>query len=142
MSDRTQDQLLRVLLVASALIFIFGIGALMRLWPAGFAWTPGQAEYELMFVAVCATLGVFLLGASREPGRHCWYWRRGQHSPRWTNSAPRRRRARATGTALRPYFFSNLRSQTRLSLRVASEIAPDGSRWKIQVVPPAWKASG
>ena len=70
MSNRIHNQILRVLLVATGLIFIFGIGALMRLWPAGFAWTPGQSEYELMFVAVYATLGVFLLLASREPGRH------------------------------------------------------------------------
>jgi FtsH-binding integral membrane protein len=70
MSNHTKNQLLRAVLVATGLIFIFGIGALMRLWPAGFAWTPGQSEYELMFVAVYATLGVFLLLASRAPERH------------------------------------------------------------------------
>jgi hypothetical protein len=70
MSNHTKNQLLRAVLVATGLIFIFGIGALMRLWPAGFAWTPGQSEYEVMFVAVYATLGVFLLLASRAPERH------------------------------------------------------------------------
>jgi hypothetical protein len=70
MSNRTQSQVLRILLIATGLIFIFGIGTLMRVWPAGFAWTPGQSEYELMFVAVYATLGVFLLLASRAPERH------------------------------------------------------------------------
>jgi len=33
-----------------------------------FAWTPSQPEYEQMFVAVCANLGIFLLLASRAPG--------------------------------------------------------------------------
>jgi hypothetical protein len=70
MSNQTQNRFLRILLVATGLIFIFGIGTLMRVWPAGFAWTPGQSEYELMFVAVYATLGVFLLIASRAPERH------------------------------------------------------------------------
>lgn len=70
MSNHTQTQLLRVALVATGLIFIFGIAALMRLWPSGFAWTPGQSEYELMFVSVYATLGMFLLVASRSPERH------------------------------------------------------------------------
>ena len=70
MSHQTQNRALSILLIASGLIFTFGIGALMRLWPAGFAWTPGQSEYELMFVAVYATLGVFLLIASRAPDQH------------------------------------------------------------------------
>jgi len=61
---------LRVALVVTGVIFIAGIGTLMRVWPAGFAWTPGQGEYELMFVGMYATLGVFLLIASREPESH------------------------------------------------------------------------
>lgn len=70
MSASTRDRALRTILVVSGIVFIFGIGTLMRAWPAGFAWTPGQHEYELMFVAVYATLGVFLLLASRAPRRH------------------------------------------------------------------------
>lgn len=70
MSEATRDRSLRIMLVSSGLIFIFGIATLMRAWPAGFAWTPGQSEYELMFVGVYATLGVFLLLASRAPERH------------------------------------------------------------------------
>lgn len=54
----------------SGVIFIFGIALLMRFWPAGFAWTPSQPEYEQMFVGVYATLGIFLLLASRDPGRY------------------------------------------------------------------------
>lgn len=67
MFDDTRDRYLRNILVATGLVFILGIGTLMRVWPAGFAWTPGQGEYELMFVSVYATLGAFLLLASRDP---------------------------------------------------------------------------
>lgn len=70
MSEVTRDRYLRIALVATGLVFIFGIAVLMRVWPAGFAWTPGQGEYELMFVAVYETLGVFLILASRAPERH------------------------------------------------------------------------
>lgn len=66
----TRDRILRTILVASGLVFIFGIATLMRAWPAGFAWTPGQSEYEMMFVSVYATLGIFLLLASRAPERY------------------------------------------------------------------------
>lgn len=43
---------------------------LMHLWPSGWAWTPAQSEYEQMIVGVYATLGVFLLWASRRPEAH------------------------------------------------------------------------
>lgn len=43
---------------------------LMQLWPSGWAWTPGQHEYEQMIVGVYATLGVFLLLAARRPEAH------------------------------------------------------------------------
>lgn len=70
MSHTYSDRALRVALAATGIIFIAGIGTLMRVWPGGFAWTPGQGEYELMFVGVYATLGVFLLIASRHPASH------------------------------------------------------------------------
>jgi len=70
MSEATRDRSLRALLVTAGLVFIFGVAALMRFWPAGFAWTPDQAEYRQMFVAVYVTLGIFLLLASREPAQH------------------------------------------------------------------------
>ena len=70
MFDSAENRPARTLLIVIGLVFIFGIGALMRLWPAGFAWTPGQIEYEVMFLGVYATLGVFLLIASRAPTEH------------------------------------------------------------------------
>jgi hypothetical protein len=56
-------------------LFVFGILALllyplMLFWPSGWAWMPGQHEYELMMVGIYATLGVFLIWASREPEAH------------------------------------------------------------------------
>jgi hypothetical protein len=64
-------QYLRIALIFIGLIFIFGIYLLMNvIWPAGWRWQPNQAEYELMVLGVYATLGVFLLIASRNPMRH------------------------------------------------------------------------
>jgi len=56
-------------------LFVFGIVALllyplMLFWPSGWAWTPGQHEYEQMMSGIYATLGVFLIWASREPEAH------------------------------------------------------------------------
>jgi hypothetical protein len=61
-------RILRVALVVVGLIFIFGVYPLMMaLWPSGWRWTPNQPEYEQMILGVYATLGVFLLIASRNP---------------------------------------------------------------------------
>ncbi len=59
----------------SVSLLIFGVAfvlvyPLMRLWPSGWAWTPGQSEYEQMIVGIYATLGVFLIWASRRPEAH------------------------------------------------------------------------
>ena len=43
---------------------------LMKLWPSGWAWKPPQSEYEQMIVGIYATLGVFLIVASRKPEDH------------------------------------------------------------------------
>ena len=56
-------------------LIVFGITALlfyplMLFWPSGWAWTPGQHEYEQMMVGIYATLGVFLIWAAREPEAH------------------------------------------------------------------------
>jgi len=62
---------LRVALVVVGLIFIVGVYPLMMsLWPSGWRWQPNQPEYEQMILGVYATLGVFLLIASRNPLRH------------------------------------------------------------------------
>lgn len=61
-------------MLRSALV-VFGIAfllvyPLMQVWPSGWAWQPGQYEYEQMIVGIYATLGVFLLWASRKPTAH------------------------------------------------------------------------
>ena len=62
---------LRIALVLVGLIFIFGVYPLMMaLWPSGWRWSPNQPQYEQMILGVYATLGVFLLIASRNPLRH------------------------------------------------------------------------
>lgn len=69
MSERRQ-QYLKIALVVFGLIFLVGIFPLMRVWPSGWAWTPEQAEYQVMILGVYATLGVFLILAARNPLAH------------------------------------------------------------------------
>ena len=66
---KAQQPLSTVLLVFG-LVFIFGVWPLMMFWPAAWQWQPSQPEYEQMFVGVYATLGVFLVLASRNPAQH------------------------------------------------------------------------
>jgi hypothetical protein len=68
MSD-SRLQYLRVALVVFGLIFMSLIG-LMTIWPAGWRWQPSQPEYEQMIMGVYATLGMFLIIASRNPLQH------------------------------------------------------------------------
>jgi uncharacterized protein DUF6632 len=67
----TRLRYLRVVLVVVGLIFIVGVYPLMMAWwPAGWRWQPNQPHYEQMILGVYATLGVFLIMASRNPLRH------------------------------------------------------------------------
>jgi hypothetical protein len=68
MTDSRQ-QALRIALVVFGIAFLL-VYPLMIVWPSGWAWQPGQYEYEQMIVGIYATLGVFLLRASRNPGAH------------------------------------------------------------------------
>lgn len=60
---------LRIALVVVGIAFLL-IYPLIRIWPAGWAWQPGQAEDQQMISSIYATLGVFLLWASRKPEAH------------------------------------------------------------------------
>ena len=64
-SDRTKH--LRIALLVVGLIFIFGIYPLTIVWPSGWSWHTGHSDYLQMILGVYATLGVFLLLASRNP---------------------------------------------------------------------------
>jgi len=59
---------LRVALVVVGLIFLLAVYPLTILWPAGWVWhNAGQSFYLQMILGIYATLGVFLLIASRDP---------------------------------------------------------------------------
>ena len=70
MSDANRLFFLRIALIVIGLTFIFGIYTLGVVWPSGWAWGQGHSHYLMMIIAVYATLGVFLLIASRNPYAH------------------------------------------------------------------------
>ena len=65
---------LRVALRLVGLTFIVGIYTLVVVWPSGWSWHTGHSphlpHYLQMMLGVYATLGVFLLIASRNPLAH------------------------------------------------------------------------
>lgn len=71
MIEANRIKYLRVALLAVGVIFIFGIYSLVMIWPSGWAWHSGPSHslphYLQMILGVYATLGVFLLIASRNP---------------------------------------------------------------------------
>jgi hypothetical protein len=84
MTDSDRVKYLRILLVVVGVIFIAGIYPLTIIWPSGWAWNTGQSEYLQMILGIYATLGVFLLIASRDPLKHrslIWFtvWSSGVH---------------------------------------------------------------
>jgi len=58
---------LRIALLAVGVIFIAGIYPLTIVWPSGWSWHTGRSDYLQMILGLYATLGVFLLLASRKP---------------------------------------------------------------------------
>src|SRR6478735_2263441 len=64
-----RQQGLQIALVIFGVAFLL-VYPLMIIWPSGWVWQPGQHEYEQMIVGIYATLGVFLLWASRRPEAH------------------------------------------------------------------------
>jgi len=61
---------LRTALLVVGLIFLLGIYPLSRIWPSGWSWGAGHSHYLMMILGVYATLGVFLIIASRDPLAH------------------------------------------------------------------------
>lgn len=71
MSNTDRNKYLRIALVIVGLIFIFGIWPLTVVWPSGWAWhATGRSDYLEMILGLYATLGVFLIIASRNPLAH------------------------------------------------------------------------
>lgn len=65
-----KQKYLSIALFVFGLIFVVGIYPLMMTWESGWRWFPAQTEYEQMILGVYATLGVFLMLASRNPSEH------------------------------------------------------------------------
>ena len=70
MNKSTHLRNLKLALIVFGLIFTFAVYPLTLFWPSGWAWHTGQSEYLTMIIAIYATLGVFLLLASRDPLQH------------------------------------------------------------------------
>jgi len=70
MTESGRIKYLRFALLGVGVIFIFGIYPLTILWPSGWSWHTGQSDYLQMILGIYATLGVFLLLASRNPLAH------------------------------------------------------------------------
>ena len=69
-SDANRVRYLRVALVVVGLIFVFGVYTLGVVWPSGWTWGHGHSLYLMMILGVYATLGIFLLIASKNPIAH------------------------------------------------------------------------
>jgi hypothetical protein len=66
-----RENLLKIVLILAGLIFTLGVyPSMMYFWPSGWRWQPNQPEYEQMILGIYATLGIFLLIASRNPAAH------------------------------------------------------------------------
>ena len=71
MADTARIKYLGVALQAVGVIFIVGIYSFVVIWPSGWSWHSGAPHhlphYLQMILGVYATLGIFLLIASRNP---------------------------------------------------------------------------
>jgi len=71
MSEANRIKYLRIALILVGVIFVVGIYTLVVFWPSGWSWHAGHSQdlphYLQMILGVYATLGIFLLIASRNP---------------------------------------------------------------------------
>ena len=70
MNESNRLRYLRIALILVGVTFIAGIYPLMLAWPSGWTWHTGHSDYPVMIVGIYATLGVFLILASRRPLEH------------------------------------------------------------------------
>jgi len=70
MNDENKEKYLKVALIIFGVIFCL-VYPLGYLWPSGWVWHGGEGIYYLQMISgVYATLGVFLIAASRNPGEN------------------------------------------------------------------------
>ncbi len=67
MSDATCLKYLRLSLQVIGVLFTCAVYPLTRIWPSGWAWHTDQSNYLTMIIGIYATLGIFLLIASKDP---------------------------------------------------------------------------
>lgn len=68
MTEADRSKYLRIVLIVTGLIFMFGIWPLTMVWPSGWSWhAEGRSYYLEMILGIYATLGVFLVLAARNP---------------------------------------------------------------------------
>jgi hypothetical protein len=70
MSNEVRIFYLRIALIVVGLIAAFAFYPLTILWPSGWAWGHEHSHYLMMIIGFYATLGIFLLLASRDPLAH------------------------------------------------------------------------
>jgi len=69
-TDAERLNYLKLALRIVGIVATFGFYPLTVFWPSGWAWSSGRSEYLEMIIAIYATLGIFLLVASRNPNQH------------------------------------------------------------------------
>jgi hypothetical protein len=67
MPEANRTKSLSVALLLIGLVFILGIYPLTLIWPSGWTWHSGHSHYLPMILGIYATLGAFLVVASRNP---------------------------------------------------------------------------
>ena len=68
----SRAKLLQIALIAFGIVFCL-VYPLAIIWPSGWAWHDGPpvaSHYFMMIVGLYATLGLFLIRASRDPSAH------------------------------------------------------------------------
>ncbi len=70
MTEPNRIKLLKVVLLLVGLFAVVGFYPLTVVWPSGWTWHTGRSEYLEMIIGLYATLGVFLIIASRNPLAH------------------------------------------------------------------------
>jgi hypothetical protein len=77
------NRYLRIALIVVGIAFLL-LYPLTKIWASGWVWQPDQSESLQMIIGIYATLGIFLLWASRKPEDHLsliWFtiWSSGVH---------------------------------------------------------------
>ena len=71
MNESNRLKYLRIALWVFGLLALLGFWPLTQIWPSGWAWHPeGRSYYLEMIIGLYATLGIFLIRATRDPLKH------------------------------------------------------------------------